>query len=71
MADIKAEIVEHIATIGVKSSWPIELNRVSWNGAAPKLDLRAWSEDHEKMSKGITLNDEEAKALHEALERII
>ena len=34
---------------------------MSWNGGAPKYDLRDWAPDHEKMGKGITLTEEEAK----------
>lgn len=41
--------------------WTKELNIVSWNGAAPKYDIRDWAQDHEKMGKGITLTEEEAR----------
>lgn len=64
MAEIKYEIVE---TIGVLSSstsgWAKELNLISWNGAAPKYDIREWAPDHAKMGKGITLTEDEAQAL--------
>ena len=43
--------------------WRKELNLVSWNGAAPKYDLRDWAPAHEKMGKGVTLTKDEAKAL--------
>ena len=33
----------------------------------PKYDLRDWAPDHEKMGKGITLTEEEAKKLKELL----
>lgn len=68
---MKFEIKEEIAVISQRNKWTLELNRVSWNGADPKLDLRAWSADHEKMSKGITLTDDEAAALCTALQEII
>jgi len=59
MADIKFEIIEHIAVISESSKgWRKELNLVSWNGAAPKFDLRDWSPEHEKMGKGLTLTSE-------------
>ena len=64
MADFKFEIVEHIGTISEGSKgWKKELNRISWNGGAPKYDIRDWSPDHEKMGKGVTLSDEEMQAL--------
>lgn len=48
--------------------WTKELNRISWNGGAPKLDVRDWAPEHEKMGKGVTLTDEEAKVLLELLQ---
>jgi len=50
-----------------KSGWQKELNLVSWNGRAPKLDIRDWAPGHEKMGKGITLTEAEAAALAELL----
>lgn len=50
-----------------KSGWRKELNFVSWNNGEPKLDIRDWSEDHSKMSKGITITKEEAIALKKVL----
>lgn len=68
MADIKYEIKE---TIGVVSEspkgWTKELNIISWNGRAPKFDLRDWAPEHEKMGKGITLSVEELKKLRDTL----
>lgn len=47
--------------------WRKELNLVSWNGNAPKFDIRDWSSDHEKMGKGITLTNEEMTELKQFL----
>lgn len=61
MADFRFEITEHLATLDVNDEgWTKELNLVSYNGALPKYDIRYWSPDHKKMSKGITMNEEEA-----------
>lgn len=64
MADIKYEIIK---TIGVLSEsakcWTKELNLISWNGSAPKYDIRDWAPNHEKMGKGITLSEKELKKL--------
>ena len=69
MADIKFEIKENIGTLSESAKgWTKELNRISWNGGAPKLDVRDWAPEHEKMGKGVTLTDEEAKALLELLQ---
>lgn len=68
MADIKFEIKEEIAVLSENAKgWRKELNLVSWNGAAPKYDLRDWAPGHEKMGKGITFTAEEAEKLKEAL----
>ena len=53
-----------------KSGWTKEANIVSWSGGPEKLDIRDWKPDHSKMSKGITLNEEEAKALYSALAKL-
>ena len=60
MADIKYEIANHIGVLSTSpNGWTKELNVVSWNGGQEKYDIRDWSPDHTKMSKGITLNEEE------------
>lgn len=49
-------------------NWNLELNLISWNGREAKYDIRSWSPDHTKMSKGITLTADELKALKKALD---
>ena len=67
---IEFEIVEHIEDLGeTQGGWVKEVNIVSWNNAAPKYDVREWSPDHKKMSKGITLFEEEAKRLASGLSK--
>lgn len=63
------EIVEHIATLSQSGDTSKELNRVSYNGSPAKYDLRSWKriDGEEKLLKGLTLTDEEATALKEAL----
>lgn len=69
MADFKYEIIEELGVLSESAkSWTKELNRISWNGGAPKLDVRDWAPEHEKMGKGVTLTDEEAKVLLELLQ---
>lgn len=68
MSDINYEIKEEIAVLSESSKgWTKELNLISWNGKAPKYDLRDWAPDHEKMSKGITLTEEEVRKLKDIL----
>ena len=47
-----------------------EINLVSWNGSDPKYDIRNWHPGREKCGKGITLTEEEAHALMDALKEV-
>ncbi len=68
MPEIKFEIIKEIGVLSESGTgWRKELNMVSWNGRKPKYDIRDWDEEHEKMGKGITLNDEEAECLFRLL----
>jgi hypothetical protein len=65
---INCEIVMQIGVVSQSASgWTKELNLVSWNGRAPKYDIRDWSPGHEKMGKGVTLSREELLALRDLL----
>lgn len=45
----------------------LEVNLISWYGADPKIDIRRWTEDRSKMTKGISLTpDEFQKTINEA-----
>lgn len=64
LANFSYEIIETIAVLSEGSKgWKKELNLISWNGRDPKYDIRDWSENHEKMGKGITLSKEEVQTL--------
>lgn len=68
MADIKYDVVEEVGVLSENTKgWRKEINKISWNGAAPKYDIRDWAPDHEKMGKGVTLTEEEAAKLKELL----
>lgn len=68
MANVDYEIKEKIAVLGeMNNGWTKELNLVSWNKAAARLDIRGWSPDHDKMGKGLTLSMDEAVKLKDAL----
>lgn len=67
---LEVKIVEHLCVFQSNSSgWTKELNIVSWAGNAPKFDIREWSPDHTKMSKGVTLSGAEAETLLGCLKR--
>ena len=71
MADFTYDITEEIAVLSTSAKgWTKELNKVSFGGRPAKYDIRDWASDRESMGKGVTLTDEEAKALYEALKSI-
>lgn len=66
--DFTVEIKDTIGVFGITpSGWTKEINLVSWNGAEPVLDMRAWSADHSKCGKGITITKKEATELYDIL----
>ncbi|MEA1959961.1 MAG: PC4/YdbC family ssDNA-binding protein [Bacillota bacterium] len=68
MADIKFKITKTLGVLSEGSKgWQKEINLVSWNDRKPKIDIRDWGPEHEKMGKGVTLNREELKSLKELL----
>lgn len=71
MVDIKYEIIEELGILSESTKgWKKELNLISWNGAAPKYDIREWAPNHEKMGKGVTLSTGEAQKLYKVLRGI-
>lgn len=68
MAGFTFDIIETIAVLSEgNKGWKKELNKISWNGREPKYDIRDWSEDHQKMGKGVTLSTEDLTVLKDAL----
>ena len=59
------DLMENLLVFGQRkdSGWTKEANIVCWNGGSPKLDIREWDPDHERMSRGITLYEAEAERL--------
>jgi len=67
--DIEFEVIKDIAAISENGNYSKRLRVVSYDGKPGKLEVRAWrnGKNGETPLKGITLTDEEAKALMEAL----
>ncbi|MBN2260561.1 MAG: hypothetical protein JW702_08445 [Clostridiales bacterium] len=64
MSKIKYEIVQKIGVLSKNDAgWQREINIVSWNERPAKYDIRDWAPDGEKMSKGLTLTNEEMEIL--------
>ncbi len=65
MNDIKFEITAHLGVLTeYPSGWKKELNIVKWGDRQPVFDIRDWDEEHLRMSRGITLTEEEARKLY-------
>ncbi|MGE5381751.1 MAG: YdbC family protein [Methylocystaceae bacterium] len=68
MAEIKYEIIKNLLVLSESSrGWKKEINIISWNDRKPKLDIREWGPDHERMGKGVTLSREEVQLLQDWL----
>ncbi len=66
MAEITYEITKELGVISEDAKgWTKELNMISWNEREPKFDIRSWNPDHTRMSKGISLTEEEMQKLVE------
>ena len=66
MADIKYEIKETLIRFPGEG-FHKELNLISWNEREPVYDLRGWNEDHSKMTKGVTLTEDDILFLQATL----
>ena len=67
---VRFDLMEHIGVLSMKDNgWTREVNIVSWNGGAAKVDIREWDPDHKRMTKGVTLFEDEAETLTKVLAR--
>ena len=72
MSEITFEIKHHIGVLSESAKgWTKELNLGSWNGRAPKYDIREWSPEHDKMGKGVTFTNEEIENLRNLLNDVL
>ncbi len=73
--DFTYNIVNRIAVLREYESngetWTKEVNYISWNGRAPKIDVREWDSEHDHCSKGVTLTEEEAEILADQLQEFL
>ena len=66
--EVTFELMEHIGVLEErKDGWTKEVNIVAWNGGQGKIDIRDWDPDHERMTRGITLFEDTAEKLADAL----
>lgn len=74
MAEFKYEIKKAIGLLSKNGVYSKEINIISYNGGADKIDIRNWSEQEDgnkRMGKGITLTLDETKCLELQLKKAI
>ena len=66
------EVIEKLGTLDTDGKFIKELRVVSWNGKDPVFDIRGYYEENgeEKMTKGITMDNEELRSLYEILKDV-
>lgn len=68
---IEFNILKTLGTVSTSATgWTKDLSIVSWNGGAPKYDLREWSPDKTRMGKGSTLSAAELLGLKDIINNI-
>ena len=66
--EVTFDIIEHIAVIkSNENGGNKEVNIVAWNGGQPKVDIREWHAEHDRMTRGITLTEPEAEKMAKAI----
>ena len=67
---IRFDLLERIGVLSRKDNgWTREVNIVAWNDGPGKVDIRDWDSDHKRMTRGITLFEDEAENLTKVLAR--
>ncbi|MGX8774558.1 MAG: YdbC family protein [Bacillota bacterium] len=68
--DVTFDILEEIGIIStIDTGWAKELNLVRWNGGVAKYDIREWDPTHTRMSRGITLKEEEMRRILDLMKK--
>lgn len=57
------KLVKHIATLSENIYGSKQVNIISYNEAAPKMDIRKWEKNGKMTARGVTLDEEEWTAL--------
>ena len=64
--DISFTILEHLGVLRASAAgWTRELNYISWCDRPPKYDIREWTPDHKKSTRGMTFTDYEMRKICE------
>ncbi len=67
MAEFKFKITKKIAVLSGDAAYSVEFNKVKWGDMKTQYDVRKWRNG--TPTKGISLSEDEAKALLAALQK--
>lgn len=71
MGDFTFEIVEDFGILSENDKgYKRKLTKVKWNRREAKYDIRDWSPDNKKMSKGLTFTENELLELGKLIDEI-
>lgn len=72
MRDFEYKLVKHLGTISSyrNGEQTLEVNLISYNDSEPKIDIRRWNRDTNRMLKGVALTKEEAEILKNILQDV-
>lgn len=64
--EISFRILEHIGVLRASAAgWTRELNIISWCDRPARYDIRDWTPDHQKSSRGLTFTEYEMRRICE------
>lgn len=66
---IQFEILKKCGVLSIRGEWKKELNQICWGKNMPKYDIRDWKDNHETMSKGVTLSVDELRTLRDLINK--
>ena len=69
--EFKYDILAEIGTVEEGSYQDTIVKVISWNDGDPKLDIRKWNKDENKMGKGISISLDSVQKLKDLLEEVL
>lgn len=71
--EFKYELIKHYETLGSTKNgmYTTEVNLISFNGGVPKVDIRMWDRENDKMLKGVCFFKDQIPKLIEVLQKVM
>lgn len=70
VSNFKYDLQQQIGVVGTSADgvYTIEVNLISFQGKEPKIDIRRWNRETDRMCKGVSLSIHEAAKLKDVLD---